>query len=394
MIKLLVVDDNQDILELVDCIYSDHPEIETIMANSGKEAESILKESGAKIDIILSDYEMPDGDGGYLYKVNEKYKKPFIFHSSSLDYNLKHINESESFKTFYFEKPADFDEITDCINKISEGFLIFEEKYYPLSPTIILRYIKVFKEIYIKVNDKFLLICSEDRLNIDFVLKHIKMGKVKTFYVKSNELKKISENVVKGYKEDVEVGDFLEVLTTSYELAEFGNKEFENATILLMDVYNNFKDDFKDLISRFSKQGNFVIAHSLIASHLSMLLLSRLRLDNKRLCQSFLHAYIIHNTKMDEDEIYKEKFHHQIKELSFNEIKDFKVRELISKHHLVGNIEFKKCSVEQKVFNFCHLASIHLLDKNNKYPSIIGFTLSKSYYDSCRSFIENIINRS
>ena len=71
---ILVVDDDKDIVHLLSDYLSDY-NYRVISANSGKTAQNITK--NYKVDLILSDVNMPDGNGlSLLHKV--KSTKPDI----------------------------------------------------------------------------------------------------------------------------------------------------------------------------------------------------------------------------------------------------------------------------------------------------------------------------
>ena len=62
--KILVVDDERDITELIEDILSTHQSIESKSCISGEEALKILETE--KYDLVLTDFRMPHMNGGQL----------------------------------------------------------------------------------------------------------------------------------------------------------------------------------------------------------------------------------------------------------------------------------------------------------------------------------------
>ena len=88
--QILVVDDEQDILELMSKMLTKDG-YDVITADSGHKAERILR-GNEKIEIVLSDIKMPDGNGMELLQdiKREDPKKPFVvvftgFYDFSID---------------------------------------------------------------------------------------------------------------------------------------------------------------------------------------------------------------------------------------------------------------------------------------------------------------------
>ena len=77
--RILIVEDEIDLLDIFVGIVEDiSDDYEVITASSGNKALSILKDVGS-VDLIISDYNMDDGNGGILYNYSkENGDPPFI----------------------------------------------------------------------------------------------------------------------------------------------------------------------------------------------------------------------------------------------------------------------------------------------------------------------------
>lgn len=105
---VLIVDDEPDILELMEeefryCGY------QTVTAVCGNDAVKIL--DNQHVDIVVSDYKMPNGNGmAVLSHVSKMGKKPvFFFVSGQADVSTEDAVRAGAKK--FFSKPFDLDEL-------------------------------------------------------------------------------------------------------------------------------------------------------------------------------------------------------------------------------------------------------------------------------------------
>ena len=114
--NLMLVDDNADLLDfLQESMGTEFAEMMTV--GSGSEAMKILK-SGALPDIIVSDINMPDGDGYWLcsqIKQNIRYSHiPVVL----LTARGEEQSKSDIYKIgadAYMAKPFETDTLVDCL---------------------------------------------------------------------------------------------------------------------------------------------------------------------------------------------------------------------------------------------------------------------------------------
>ena len=115
-LMVLIVDDEPDILELMEEEFQSCGS-ETITAICGNDALKIL--DSKHIDIVVSDYKMPNGNGmAVLSHVNKMSKKPvFFFVSGQADVSTEDALRAGAKKLF--SKPFDLD---DLIKEIEQCF--------------------------------------------------------------------------------------------------------------------------------------------------------------------------------------------------------------------------------------------------------------------------------
>lgn len=107
-LKVLIVDDEPDILELMEEEFK-YCGFDTLTAICGNDAVKVLADS--TIDIVVSDYKMPNGNGmTVLSHVNKMNKKPyFYFVSGQADVSVEDALSAGARK--FFSKPFDLDEL-------------------------------------------------------------------------------------------------------------------------------------------------------------------------------------------------------------------------------------------------------------------------------------------
>ena len=108
IIKLLVTDDHEDILELIDDILEGDAEVDLKTSSSGKNTLEILK--GEKFGLILIDYFMPDMNGVEVIKAirggpGPNMDTPFVIFSGFVEEAQSLLKGVD--KVVYIDKPVD-----------------------------------------------------------------------------------------------------------------------------------------------------------------------------------------------------------------------------------------------------------------------------------------------
>lgn len=119
--KILLADDDLDILEIMSEAFAVHG-YDIHKATNGTEAITILNEE--KIDFVVSDFNMPNGNGtNVLNFVNLMEPRPvFYFFSAEYESCLEHYLKLGVKKVF--PKPFSFDKLLAEVNRESSLFPI------------------------------------------------------------------------------------------------------------------------------------------------------------------------------------------------------------------------------------------------------------------------------
>ncbi len=114
-ITVLVVDDEKDILELIEDEFK-YQGYDTVSAICGNDAIEILKKN--PVQVIVSDYKMPNGNGmALLSHVMTMTTKPFFFFvSGQADVSTDAAIKAGANK--FFAKPFDLEELVQEIETI------------------------------------------------------------------------------------------------------------------------------------------------------------------------------------------------------------------------------------------------------------------------------------
>jgi Response regulator containing a CheY-like receiver domain and an HTH DNA-binding domain len=120
-IKLLMIDDNIQLIEAVKEYFKNHTEIElALFANDGKEGLEVIEKEEGNYDIIILDLIMPVKDGLYVLDEmrNKNIQKKVIVATS---YNATEVirQVSEYGVNYYVLKPFDFDDLEKRILELS-----------------------------------------------------------------------------------------------------------------------------------------------------------------------------------------------------------------------------------------------------------------------------------
>lgn len=123
-IKVLMVDDNINLINMVKEYFSGHESIEiSYEAHDGKEGIDLIEQEKDHFDVLLLDLIMPNKDGMYVLKEMKKRNimKKIIVETS---YNSPEVirEVSEAGATYFVLKPFELDDLEDRIKTITNTY--------------------------------------------------------------------------------------------------------------------------------------------------------------------------------------------------------------------------------------------------------------------------------
>lgn len=147
---ILVVDDEADIRDIYEMILARAFPLDVISAENGKKALDIIKEKG-RPEIIISDLNMPNGDGYFLYqslKEND-INVPFVICSTDSPAVLK-----KRFPDIYgfIEKPKIIQPVVDIVDSVVSRSKA-PPAYVPIRISLLLGWGSGTADLYMKLSD-------------------------------------------------------------------------------------------------------------------------------------------------------------------------------------------------------------------------------------------------
>lgn len=148
---ILVVDDEADIRDIYEMVLSRAFPLDVISAESGKKALAIIKEKGNP-EIIISDLNMPNGDGVFLYqslKEND-INVPFVICSTDSPVVLK-----KKFPDIhgFIEKPKIIQPVLDVVDSVVSRYKTIPH-YVPIRISLLLRWGNSHADLFMKLSDQ------------------------------------------------------------------------------------------------------------------------------------------------------------------------------------------------------------------------------------------------
>jgi CheY-like chemotaxis protein len=211
-LKILIADDEEMLRDLYEMIIETEFSCETTKVSSGSEAINVLK-NDPHFDIILSDYNMPEGNGGKIYLFNKTQNNIpfFLFSGGELrDYSeFKDFNEANLLNHF-FNKPFAEGEIIKAISKITQDSVESstgnDEQYIKVKLSYYALHTKTPAEVYIKLNDnKYTKIINANEGNIpdvDLLEHYLKKG-IDFIYIERDYFKNFLDDVFNKFQQDL-----------------------------------------------------------------------------------------------------------------------------------------------------------------------------------------------
>lgn len=119
MPKILCVDDDLDLLDLISSTFEDDGHSVT-RANSGNSASELVEKND--FDVIVSDAKMPNGTGvdllKFVHNLNKKKKPIFFLLTGYTDHNEEELKEYGCQAILL--KPHDVINVVEIVNKVLE----------------------------------------------------------------------------------------------------------------------------------------------------------------------------------------------------------------------------------------------------------------------------------
>jgi response regulator RpfG family c-di-GMP phosphodiesterase len=185
-IKVLIVDDSEDIVEILSFYLEEAlGSLEILKAYSGK-AASILIDQNPDLSFVICDYNMPNGNGGEVFTHFRKTSKNiFIVHSSDSLEMHPEFNGAENLK--YLPKPMELSEFRQTIHESIDNVpsLTSEQiSFVAVSLTLLRRMGKTPTPMYYKLSENnFVRACHENHIFDEAEINKLEIRKISRLYI-------------------------------------------------------------------------------------------------------------------------------------------------------------------------------------------------------------------
>lgn len=318
--KILIVDDEVEIIDILSTLIESEITCDILRAESGQQAVSLLQ-SNKDVDLILSDYNMPDGNGALVFDHNRNNGNiPFIFVSGGYLEDYDDVNNfyETNKRNAYIHKPIDFEELITLVNNAIEPNeeIKNHSDYCHVHLNLLKKFDCTHQEIFLKLNDqKYIKLKNADDSSMVEIDKYTSKGNDR-FYMKRSEFFGYIDDVVTNQNKkllstpatisNIDIcGDSLEIMQDS--LVQLGLSPDQllliNTTIeTCIDILDSEKS-LKSHLQVFLKGRGYFVSHSLTAGHICYLLANKLGMGQDSIINKLLYASVLHDVLLPDSEL-------------------------------------------------------------------------------------------
>lgn len=379
--NILIAEDIEELRELIVMMVQGHFQCEIFEAANGADGIEILRSQ--KIDLVISDYNMPKKNGGDVFKFLRTQSKttPYVMLSSDLPVQHPEFDGDGHFG--YIEKPFTDAAIQMQVQKMMDESLAKLEAnaYIPISISNLISIKTLHASVYLKLGDtKFIKILTEGAVFTEEDYKKYNEKNIKFLYVLKTEF----ENFLLEYKKNVlartilaqhRPSDKIEYLAGDVSVVNQASQVFGwNAEVVTMANHNIEKvfylmkasGDFKNSLKAMTeKNQSYLGLHTILLSMAISGMATYLKLSDQDLLK-LTSAAILHDMDLSED-FFADKINMltMVGDLSLQETPEMK---LLHEHPKVSAALIKKAE-------FIPGGVDLIVEKHHEKPDGSGFPL-------------------
>lgn len=369
MHKILIVDDEEDIRDILEIILDSEFDLNITTAESGKHAINYLTQHN-DFDLIISDYSMPNGSGGELYTFNKNNQNlPFILVTGGQidDFEEMHDLKTSNALNANLSKPLK----EDMFIKFVQAALFNNKKIAPktsqsiehikIKIDYISKHLSVNYNTYIKLpSGKMIKIFTEGD-EVDMARLSAYKDKNENYvYLHRDDFKKLYQSTLKNLFTRVSksanakmalgaagevleyAGDTLNELGVSETQTELLTKATDNCIKQLKS-----DDSISSHLKAFMRDKGYLISHSITTLHIAHMITKHMNYSSDAVIDKLSYASMLHDVVLSGTNLSEIKY--------------------------AGSEEFQKLSKEdQKIVLEHPVKTMELVDKMKKVPSDIN----------------------
>lgn len=376
-LKILIADDEELLWELYEMILESEFSCEFTKVHNGEEAINLLK-NGADFDFIISDYNMPNSNGGQVYLFNKAHSNiPFFLFSGGDLRDYKEFNDFSKVNQFnhFFNKPFDEQELLAAVATLALPKVTTEVKsstpYVKIKLSYYAAHTSSNADVYIKLaDDKFTKIinASENDATKTELINHYLEKKIEHIYLDRPHYEKFLSDIFIKFQEAIELGNPPE---TCFKIADYafyvntlGLNTIGISDIQIERINSEIQHTIKNLFTNAEAKAHFTklcedngksVGHSILIIYIAGAICHEANLAftqtmTKICAAAFFHDFSILDlpyelavkkiNTINDERIYKLIFDHPIESAKFLSIANEVIGDterIIQEHHELPN---------------------------------------------------------
>lgn len=405
-LNILVIDDEIEITEIIGLLIGSCYSADFTLSHTGKSALTLIAETKIVFDLIICDFNMPNGNGKSVfdYLRQNNINTPFILLTS--DAWDEHPEFNNQPNTFYVQKPFDEDILISVVRKSLEALITQESTYIGISLATLLKIQKITAPLYVKINEsKFVKVINEGNLFDDSEYTKYHQKNISSLYVVKDDFngliqdfktKVLGELFFNSYKNDSQeefqiTASVNEIINSS--VISFG---FSDQTVGLAKENIKFVKTIVDKTSNLqnllrwieNNEYKYELTHSMLICFLSSAIAEKFKFQHPYACENIALAAFFHDISLEAYQIENEpKFREALRQgIPIN-----KSDVDIIRQHPTKSIEMLAN------WNLCPNEVIAIIANHCERPDGRGFPkgIKASEFDemsACFVFCEDLIN--
>jgi response regulator RpfG family c-di-GMP phosphodiesterase len=405
-LNILVVDDEPEITEIIGLLVGSRYNADFSYAHTGKSAIASIAENRTNFDLIICDFNMPNGNGKMVfdYLNQNKISWPFILLTS--DCWEEHPEFNNKPNTYYVQKPFDEDNLISVVTKSLESQITKESAFIGISLATLLKIQKVTAPLYIKINEsKYVKVINEGSIFNEDEYNKYKQKQISSLFVSKVQF----DDLILDFKNQV-LGNLFFSTYKSESRDEFQITASVNEIINSSIISFGFSDEavslakenikfVKAIVTQSSDLQNLLrwinsndykyeLTHSMLICFLATAIAQKFKFQNPHACENIALAAFFHDISLDAYQIENEpKFKEALRQgLHINKVDVDIIRQHPKKSiEMLGNWSLCPKDVLSIIENHCERPDGRGFPKGAKASELDEMS-------ACFLFCEDLIN--
>lgn len=382
-LRVLIVDDEPDLRELLGLYLGYNLEVVIQEAGSGTDAIEAVKRAEGQFDLVISDFTMPNGNGGVLESfLRQSYPNiPFLLVSGGPEANYQDLLRNAG--RLYLGKPYSESDLNRKVLALvkKQDDLLSNPDYVQVSTAALLKiraieaplYLRLGPSNYVKVVPSKSLFTEESRdhylkkgVSALFVKREDYAAFFKVFRQRVHSdmvLSNLKQKKAEALKLSKSIQEVVQLAVQSFQLSpeviELGNHNIE----LVQNVVSS-TDSIRNIFSWFDDDNSEALLRGIVLCYLLTALTRDVQPENPRAQEILALASFFHDISLEDDHIFnKERY---IKGMNLHTGMNREQIERIRQHPIDAAVALQN-------WQDCPPNLIQIIHKHHELPDGSGF---------------------